>query len=147
MPSLSIARALLRNAPILLLDEATSALDADTEEKVLQNIVQRHPNRLIIVSTHRLGVLKLCQKIYRITDGGMKQLDAAEAETMVRQQLEQGWSKNGPMGNSATGSEMAKARERQAVARMMREAQEQAANEMEGSKDHYMQGEKGWWDL
>ncbi len=144
---LSIARALLRNAPILLLDEATSALDADTEEKVLQNIVQRHPNRLIIVSTHRLGVLKLCQKIYRITDGGMKQLDTAEAEAIMMQQLEQGWSKNGPMGNPATGSEMTKARERQAVARMMREAQEQAANEMEGSKDRYMQGSKGWWDL
>ena len=150
---LSIARALLRNAPILLLDEATSALDADTEEKVLQNIVQRHPNRLIIVSTHRLGVLKLCQKIYRITDGGMKQLEAAEAEAMVMQQLEQGWMMDGQRRsaveteNATASREVAKARERQAVARMMREAQEQTENQIEGSNDSYAQGGKGWWDL
>ena len=150
---LSIARALLRNAPILLLDEATSALDADTEEKVLQNIVQRHPNRLIIVSTHRLGVLKLCQKIYRITDGGMKQLDAAEAEAMMMQQLEQGWMMDGQRRsdieteNATASREMAKARERQAVARMMREAQEQNENQIESSNESYAQGGKGWWDL
>ena len=63
---ISIARALLRNAPILLLDEATSALDLDTEEKVLHNIMESHPDRLIILSTHRPAALKLCDRIYRI---------------------------------------------------------------------------------
>ncbi|MBO4515499.1 MAG: ABC transporter ATP-binding protein [Lachnospiraceae bacterium] len=72
---LSIARALLRNAPILLLDEATSALDAETEERVLHNIIKRHPNKLIIVSTHRPGVLKLCQRIYRLSDGAIQASD------------------------------------------------------------------------
>ena len=70
---LSIARALLRDAPILLLDEATSALDVETEEAVLRNIICRHPNKAIIISTHRPGALKLCQRIYRIRDGGIEE--------------------------------------------------------------------------
>lgn len=65
---LSIARALLKNAPILMLDEATSALDKDTEEKVLNNIIKRSPNKTIIVSTHRPSVLSKCQRIYKIED-------------------------------------------------------------------------------
>ena len=65
---LSIARALLRNAPILMLDESTSALDKDTEEKVLNNIVDYCKDKTIIVSTHRPSVLSKCQKIYKIND-------------------------------------------------------------------------------
>ena len=63
---LSIARAILAGAPILLLDEATSALDVTTERQVLRNIVQRQPNRTVIVTTHRLSVLNLCQRVYRV---------------------------------------------------------------------------------
>ena len=80
---ISIARAILRHSPILLLDEATSALDIDTEEKVLKNIIKRHPNKTIIISTHRPSALKLCQRIYRIADGGMKEIDMAEAEQLM----------------------------------------------------------------
>ena len=79
---LSIARALVRNSPFLLLDEATSALDMETEERVLQNIIRRHPNRVIILSTHRPSALKLCQRIYRIEDGAVTEMDAAGLETM-----------------------------------------------------------------
>ena len=75
----SIARALVRNAPILLLDEATSALDVDTEAQVIRNIIQQDPHKVIIVSTHRPGVLKLCKTIYRIEDGEIRELDGAEA--------------------------------------------------------------------
>jgi len=65
---ISIARALLRNAPILFLDEATSALDEATEARVIDNVVTSSPNRTVIVSTHRPSVLKKCKRIYRITD-------------------------------------------------------------------------------
>ena len=58
---ISIARAVLRDAPILLLDEATSALDVATERQVLRNIMHRHPNKTCIVTTHRPSVLNLCQ--------------------------------------------------------------------------------------
>ncbi len=78
-----IARAVLRNSPILLLDEATSALDIDTEEQVLKNIIKQHPNKTIIISTHRPSALKLCQRIYRITDGGIKETDITEAERLM----------------------------------------------------------------
>ncbi len=76
---LAIARALVRDCPILLLDEATSALDIDTEERVLKNIIRRHPAKAIIVSTHRPGALKLCQKLYRLTENGVENVTYEEA--------------------------------------------------------------------
>lgn len=65
---LSIARALMRNSPILLLDEATSALDIEIERQILKNIIKQHPNKTCIVSTHRRSVLKMCQRIYKVSD-------------------------------------------------------------------------------
>lgn len=65
---LSIARALMRNSPILLLDEATSALDIEVERQILKNIIKQHPNKTCIVSTHRLSVLPMCQRIYKVSD-------------------------------------------------------------------------------
>ena len=58
----------MRDAPIMLLDEATSALDVDTEKRVLHNIIKQHPNKTCIVSTHRPSVLGMCQRIYRVVD-------------------------------------------------------------------------------
>ncbi|MBQ6980165.1 MAG: ABC transporter ATP-binding protein [Clostridia bacterium] len=80
---ISIARAILRNSPILLLDEATSALDVETEERVLKNIIKAHPNKVIIVSTHRPSVLKLCNRIYRITDKSMEEIDINAAQELI----------------------------------------------------------------
>ena len=82
---ISIARALLRNSPILLLDEATSALDVETESRVLTNIIKAHPNKVIIVSTHRPSALKLCRHIYRIENGGMVEVDIKEALNLIWQ--------------------------------------------------------------
>ena len=76
---ISIARALLRGAPILLLDEATSALDRDTEERVLNNIMSSHPDRLIILSTHRPAALRLCNRIYKISGGKISETTIEEA--------------------------------------------------------------------
>lgn len=80
---ISIARAILRNSPILLLDEATSALDVETEERVLKNIIKAHPNKVIIVSTHRPSVLKLCNRIYRITERTMEEVDISTAQELI----------------------------------------------------------------
>ena len=62
---ISIARALLTNAPVLLLDEATSALDEDTETKVLNNIRDIESKTILFV-THRNTSLKVCDKILHI---------------------------------------------------------------------------------
>lgn len=72
---IAIARAVLRDAPILLLDEATSALDVATERQVLRNIVQQRPNKTIIVTTHRPTVINLCQRVYRVGDRKVTELD------------------------------------------------------------------------
>ena len=76
---IAIARALLRDAPVLLLDEATSALDVATERKVLRNIVGQKPNKTCIVTTHRPSVLDLCQRVYRVGEKRVVELDAEEA--------------------------------------------------------------------
>lgn len=67
---LSIARAILRNAPILLLDEATSALDTEIEKRVLENI-SRIPNRTFVVVTHRPAALELADIVIHVHDGIM----------------------------------------------------------------------------
>ena len=63
---LAIARALLSHAPIILLDEATSALDADTERKILDNVIANNQRRTLIFVTHRLGILPVCHRVYKI---------------------------------------------------------------------------------
>ncbi|MBR3825498.1 MAG: ABC transporter ATP-binding protein [Lachnospiraceae bacterium] len=81
---LSIARALLRDAPILLLDEATSALDVATERRVLRNIMQDEKPRTCIVTTHRPTVLSACTRVYAIRDKKCVVLNEEEVDEMVR---------------------------------------------------------------
>ena len=79
----AIARAILRDAPILLLDEATSALDVTTERQVLRNIVQKKPNKTCIVTTHRPSVLNLCQRVYRVMETQVTELNEEESSKMA----------------------------------------------------------------
>ncbi|MCI6120925.1 MAG: ABC transporter ATP-binding protein/permease [Lachnospiraceae bacterium] len=80
---LSIARAVLRDAPVLLLDEATSALDVATERRVLKNIIEQKPNKTCIVTTHRPSVLNMCQRVYRVMETRITELDEREAGRMA----------------------------------------------------------------
>lgn len=80
---IAIARAVLRNSPVLLLDEATSALDVITERQVLKNIVQQHPNKTCIVTTHRPSVLNLCQRVYRVMETKVTELSEEESSRMA----------------------------------------------------------------
>ena len=79
---IAIARAILRDAPVLLLDEATSALDVTTERPVLRNILTQRPNKTCIVTTHRPSVLNLCQRVYRVVDTKVTELDEEESSRM-----------------------------------------------------------------
>lgn len=72
---LMLARALLSDAPVLLLDEATSALDMDTERAVIRGLVLGQRKRTCIVTTHRVGVLAMCQRIYRVSEGSVEPVD------------------------------------------------------------------------
>lgn len=71
---ISIARAVLRDAPVILLDEATSALDVDTEEKVLKNIIKKDSKKICIVTTHRPSVLDICERVYRINKTNFEEI-------------------------------------------------------------------------
>ena len=62
---IAIARSLLRPGSIMLLDEATSALDAETEKKVLENILSNH-RRTVIFVTHRPAVVDYCDQVITI---------------------------------------------------------------------------------
>ena len=66
---LSVARALLRKAPILLLDEATSALDEETERIMLQRVMNCGKVRTCILVTHRPSALSYCTRGYHIHNG------------------------------------------------------------------------------
>ena len=81
---ISIARALLRDAPVMLMDEATSALDVETERNVLRNILQRSPRKTFIITTHRPTVLSMCDRVYRVVDRRIMQLGKEEVESIVR---------------------------------------------------------------
>ena len=65
---LSIARAILSDAPILLLDEATSALDDETEKAVLSRI-QQLPGKTCIAVTHREAAMQIADWSLEMRDG------------------------------------------------------------------------------
>ena len=64
----SLARALLKKAPIMVLDEATSALDSETEYKVMRAIDQIEELTKIII-THKLSLIKNCDNIIVMQNG------------------------------------------------------------------------------
>jgi len=66
---ISIARAILKKAPIILLDEATSSLDADSEEIVQNAIINLTKNKTTLVIAHRLSTIHNAQKIFVLKNG------------------------------------------------------------------------------
>ena len=66
---ISIARAILKDAPIILLDEATSSLDADTEYKIQEAIMFLTKNKTTIIIAHRLSTVLRANKIFIVDQG------------------------------------------------------------------------------
>lgn len=66
---LSIARALLRDAPILILDEPTSALDVDTEAALVEALESGRGHRTVLIIAHRLSTVQRADRVV-VVDGG-----------------------------------------------------------------------------
>lgn len=65
----SIARALIKNAPILLLDDCLSAVDTETEEAILNNLLTFCKNKTTIIVSHRISSAKNADKIIILEEG------------------------------------------------------------------------------
>ncbi|MCY1153158.1 MAG: ABC transporter ATP-binding protein [Sphaerochaetaceae bacterium] len=68
---ISIARAILKDAPIILMDEATASLDAENESKIQQALIQLIKNKTVIIIAHRMRTVTGADKIVVIKDGSV----------------------------------------------------------------------------
>ena len=66
---ISIARALMKNAPILILDDSVSAVDTKTEKIILENLRTTRAGRTTILIAHRISTIERMDKILFIDDG------------------------------------------------------------------------------
>ena len=66
---ISIARALLKDAPIVLLDEATASVDAENETKIQAGISELVKNRTVLIIAHRMRTVANADKIVVLKDG------------------------------------------------------------------------------
>ena len=78
---LSIARALLKDAPILVLDEATSSLDTQSEALIQESLVNLMEGRTSFIIAHRLSTVARADKILVIKDGEV--LETGTHETLL----------------------------------------------------------------
>lgn len=79
---ISIARALLKNAPIILLDEITSYLDSENESLVQEAISNLIKNKTVIVIAHRLKTIRDADKIIVLDNG--KILEEGKHEKLMQ---------------------------------------------------------------
>ena len=83
---LSIARALLKNAPILILDEATSSLDTEAEREVQEALDHLMKGRTTLIIAHRLSTIRNADRIIVLVNGEI--IEEGDHETLMRKKGE-----------------------------------------------------------
>ena len=68
---ISIARAMMKNAPVLILDDAVSAVDTETEKTILENLRLTRKGKTTILIAHRISTVKGMDKIIYLEDGSV----------------------------------------------------------------------------
>ena len=68
---ISIARALMKDAPILILDDSVSAVDTKTEKTILANLFETRSGKTTILIAHRISTIERMDKILFIADGAL----------------------------------------------------------------------------
>ena len=66
---ISIARALIKDAPVLILDDALSAVDTDTEERILSRLKELRQGRTTLIIAHRISTIQHADHILVLEDG------------------------------------------------------------------------------
>ena len=66
---ISIARALMKDAPVLILDDSLSAVDTDTEERILSRLQELRRNRTTLIIAHRISTIQHADHILVLEDG------------------------------------------------------------------------------
>ena len=79
---ISIARAVIKGAPVLILDDASSALDMATEKRVLASLKQECPEKTLFIAAHRVSSVMDCDEILYLRDGEI--IERGTAEELIR---------------------------------------------------------------
>lgn len=69
---IGIARALYRDPQILIMDEGTSALDINTEKKIMEEILCKFPELIVLLVTHRSSTLAYCDMLVQFEEDGIR---------------------------------------------------------------------------
>ena len=75
---ISIARALMKNAPILILDDSVSAVDTKTEKTILANLRETRAGKTTILIAHRISTIERMDKILFLDDGCLQAVGTHE---------------------------------------------------------------------
>lgn len=83
---ITLARALLKDAPILIFDEATASIDRDSSRAIMHEISEQMTNRTIVMVTHDASLLELADRVICIRDGGID-FNGLPSEYLAREGL------------------------------------------------------------
>ena len=70
---LSIARAVLKDAPIMIFDEATSSVDTETERAIQENLLRLTYGKTALIIPHRLSTIRHADRILVLAGGGVRE--------------------------------------------------------------------------
>lgn len=89
---ITIARAILKNAPILILDEATSAADPENQAQIDKAIANLCKNKTVLIVAHRLDVVKMCDKVAVVEDRTIRAFGTHEEVLAANEYYKNAWN-------------------------------------------------------